>query len=344
MGMIVLRLLVIVALICIVLQQSCFDSFAAINDTNAPLQDTIFISIASYRDSECSTTIRDIYTKAKHPERIFCGVCEQNSEDLEEACIRDHTVPMQNIRVIRIPHTQAKGPTYARYMCSKLWRGETYFLQIDSHSTFVPEFDEILINELSKTPNPQNSVLTSYPHDKGAYDVNETSSTVICNGKWNDDGLPIFEAVVKPATWFKEKPAPTGFASAGLLFGPGEMLRRVPYDPNLPHLFQGEEFLYTIRLWTSGYDLFSPSRNVVLHHYLRAEKPKYWTDMPKAYDAGRKQSIERVKRLAGISHPVIPPGKDPFGLGTQRTMRQYWNFVGMDPRDKKPGDASKFCR
>jgi hypothetical protein len=65
---------------------------------------------------------------------------------------------------------------------------------------------------------------------------------VICNGKWNEDGLPIFEAVVKPATWFKGKPAPTGFASAGLLFGPGEMLRRVPYDPNLPHLFRVKSF------------------------------------------------------------------------------------------------------
>jgi hypothetical protein len=87
MGMIVLRLLVIVALICIVLQPSCLDSFAALNESNAPTRDTIFISIASYRDNECSATIRDIYAKAKYPERIFCGVCEQNSDDVEEACI-----------------------------------------------------------------------------------------------------------------------------------------------------------------------------------------------------------------------------------------------------------------
>lgn len=341
--MILSRLLVALVLICLYLQPSCLDGFAALGETNPPVRDTIFISIASYRDSECSATVRDIYSKAKYPERIFCGICEQNSNDVSEACVRDGRIPLKNIRVVHLPHTEAKGPTYARYICSRLWRGEAYFLQIDSHSTFVPEFDEILINELSKTLDPQNSVLTSYPHDKNAYDVNETSATVICNGKWNEDGLPIFEAVVKPASFFKGKPAPTGFASAGLLFGPGEMLRRVPYDPNLPHLFQGEEFLYTVRLWTSGYDLYSPSRNVVLHHYLRKEQPKYWTDMPAAYKDGKAKSIERVKRLTGIQHPIIPPGRDPYGLGTRRTMRQYWAFVGMDPRDKKPGTASRFC-
>jgi hypothetical protein len=342
-----LTILVVIALIALVLQPSCWrlDPFTAIGDTSPPLQQTLFISIASYRDSECSETIRDIYTKAKYPERIFCGICEQNSGDVEEACVRDAkgVVPRKNLRVVRLSHTQAKGPTYARYICSRLWRGEAYFLQIDSHSTFVPHFDEILIQELHKTGDPENSVLTSYPHDKGQYSVKETSAPVICNGKWNEDGLPVFEAVVKPKSFFNDKPVPTGFASAGLLFGPGDMLRRVPYDPNLPHLFQGEEFLYTVRLWTSGFNLYCPSKNVVLHHYLRSEKPKYWTDMPKAYNKGKEESIRRVKRLTGIEQPVIPQGSDPFGLGTTRTMTQYWNFVGLDPTNKQRGDPSKFC-
>lgn len=317
--------------------------FTPIGETSKPLEDTIFISIASYRDSECSDTVRDIYKKAKHPERIFCGICEQNSSAVEEQCVRGDGIPRQNLRVVRLPHTEAKGPTYARYLCSRLWRGEKYFLQIDSHSTFVPNFDEILIAEINKTADPQNSVLTSYPHDKGAYSTDETSAPVICNGKWNADGLPVFEAVVKPSSFFKDKPVPTGFASAGLLFGPGEMLQRCPYDPNLPHLFQGEEFLYTARLWTSGFDLYCPSKNVVLHHYLRTEAPKYWTDLPREYEEGKAKSIRRVKRLTGLELPVIPQGSDPYGLGTRRTMRQYWEFVGMDPRAKARGDPSRFC-
>lgn len=319
------------------------EHFTPIGETGRPVEPTIFVSIASYRDSECSDTVKDIYKKAKYPERIFCGICEQNSTDLEESCIREGGVPRQHIRIIKVPYTEAKGPTYARYICSRLWRGETYFLQIDSHSTFVPHFDEILISEIAKTADPKHSVLTTYPHDVGSYSTNETSAPVICNGKWNEDGLPVFEAVVKPKGFFKDRPVPTGFASAGMLFGPGDMLRYVPYDPNLPHLFQGEEFLYTVRLWTSGYDLYSPSKNVVLHHYLRHEKPKYWKDQPKAYEEGKRESIRRVKRLTGLEEPVIPPGRDPYGLGHRRTMQQYWAYVGLDPASKKKGDPSRFC-
>jgi len=348
----VLSSLILVCIITLVLQGTQLtggESFATLDETNQPLRETIFISIASYRDTECRDTILDIYKKAKYPERIFCGICEQNdTTNMAEACVTQtdahSTIPRNNLRIVRLKHTQAKGPTYARYICSRLWRGEKYFLQIDSHSTFVPEFDEILIRELSKTPNPSESILTSYPHDVGAYDTDETSAPVICNGKWNEDGIPVFEAVVKPSSFFKHNnPVPTGFASAGFLFGPGSMLQRVPYDPNLPHLFQGEEFLYTVRLWTNGFDLFCPSRNVVLHHYLRHEQPKYWTDLPSAYDEGKRESITRVKRLTGLVEPAIPPGSDPFGLGTRRTMTQYWAFVGMDPQTKTPGSASRFC-
>jgi hypothetical protein len=341
-----ITVLVVLALVALALQPSCLDSFAPLSETSAPLRQTIFISVASYRDTECSDTIRDIYAKAKYPERIFCGICEQNSGDVEEACVQNEkvSIPMKNLRIVRLPHTQAKGPTYARYLCSRLWRGETYFLQIDSHSTFVPHFDEILIKELHKTPDPENSVLTSYPHDRDAFTVDETSAPVICNGKWNEDGLPVFEAVVKPKSFFKDKPVPTGFASAGFLFGPGEMLKRVPYDPNLPHLFVGEEFLYTVRLWTNGFDLFCPSKNIVLHHYLRHEKPKYWGDMPAEYKNGKAESIRRVKRLTGLESPSIPVGSDPFGLGTRRSIERYWAFVGLDPATRSKGDPSRFCK
>ena len=30
------------------------------------------------------------------------------------------------------------------------------------------------------------------------------------------------------------------------------------------------------RLWTSGYDIFSPSVNVLNHYYVRRHYPKFW--------------------------------------------------------------------
>ena len=37
----------------------------------------IFVSIASYRDSECPHTINDLFKKAEHPSRVVVGLCCQ---------------------------------------------------------------------------------------------------------------------------------------------------------------------------------------------------------------------------------------------------------------------------
>ena len=39
-----------------------------------PTARTIFVSIAAYRDAECQKTVRELFTKAKHPGRVHLGV------------------------------------------------------------------------------------------------------------------------------------------------------------------------------------------------------------------------------------------------------------------------------
>ena len=41
---------------------------------------TIFVSIASYRDDVCPTTLKSLYEMANKPENIFVGICQQNKE------------------------------------------------------------------------------------------------------------------------------------------------------------------------------------------------------------------------------------------------------------------------
>ena len=90
---------------------------------------TIFVSIASYRDDICNSTLKNLYEKAQFPLNVFVGICQQN-KDGDPDCQGD--IINSNIRIIRLDYRDAKGPTYARYMCSQLWDGEEYFLQIDS--------------------------------------------------------------------------------------------------------------------------------------------------------------------------------------------------------------------
>lgn len=49
----------------------------------------------------------------------------------------------------------------------------------------------------------------------------------------------------------------------------GAMVQEVPYDPHLPFLFFGEESSMAARLWTHGWDFFSPPHHVIYHLWSR---------------------------------------------------------------------------
>lgn len=66
------------------------------------------------------------------------------------------------------------------------------------------------------------------------------------------------------------------FVAAGFFFAPANFLYEVPFDPFLPWIFMGEEISMSARLWTSGYDIFSPTINVLNHYYVRRHYPKFW--------------------------------------------------------------------
>ena len=66
------------------------------------------------------------------------------------------------------------------------------------------------------------------------------------------------------------------FVAAGFFFCHGAFLHEVPFDPLLPWIFMGEEISMSVRLWTAGYDIFSPTINVLNHYYVRRHYPKFW--------------------------------------------------------------------
>jgi hypothetical protein len=302
-------------------------------------KDTIFVSIASYRDADCSMTMKDLFSKAKNPDRVFAGVCEQNSGDVKEQCMGPGFKYHRNVRMVSIPSAEAKGPTYARYLCSTLYRGETWYLQIDSHTRFVDGWDDLAI-EMAKACPSRKPVLTHYPHDSKKHSIGESSIPILCKSKFNADGIPVFEAVVFSAKDLGGKPKPVPFVSGGFMFAPGTITTEVPFDPSLDHVFQGEEFLYSARLWTSGYDFFTPPKNVVMHEYYREDSPKYWNDIP-AWNASQKQSIKKVRQILGFQRPPLP--EYGYGLGTLRTMDAYLQFAGLDPSAKTSQSQTMFC-
>lgn len=63
--------------------------------------------------------------------------------------------------------------------------------------------------------------------------------------------------------------------ASGFSFSDCSVLHDVPYDPDLPYLFFGEEVSMAARLFTHGYDFFSPPEAVVYHLWTRSHRPSF---------------------------------------------------------------------
>lgn len=299
--------------------------------------DTIFVSVASYRDYECAATIRDLFQQADVPERVFVGICEQNDPSTaNEACV-PAALP-KNVRRVSIPYQEAKGPTYARYLCSTLYQGETWYLQIDSHTRFIKGWDTKAIASARACPS-KKPILTHYPRQVEEFGDADTSVPVLCKSSFDGHGVPTFESVLMEVPP-DGVPRPVPFVSGGFVFMPGEAVAEVPYDPDLPNLFQGEEILHSARLWTAGYDFFTPLENIVYHFYTRANQPKFWDDVRDFSDT-EARTLGKVRRLLGLEQPPLPGYR--YGMGSARTLTEYWKFAGVDVVKKTSASQAKFC-
>ena len=336
----VIAALLVVAILWWALMSDWRESFTSVGEPS-----TILVSVASYRDEECSKTIEDMFANATNPSRVFVAVCEQNKEgQTEEQCAKSTILQRygSNIRLITLDYTQAKGPTYARALCASLWKGEDYFVQVDSHTRFVKGWDDMVISMLARCPT-HPAVITHYAPDmNGAHSSWDASAhvPVMCDAFFNNDSIPAFKAVLQRAKPGVMRPVP--FVSCNFWAARGQVLKDVPFDDDLPQLFVGEEQLLSARLWTSGYDIYTPDRNICQHFYIRAGKPKFWEDI--SYRREQKETLKKVRYLLGLSNvPPLKPVPLKYGMGTKRTVTDYWAFARVNIRDKTVESRKTFC-
>jgi hypothetical protein len=229
---------------------------------------------------------------------LFCA-----SDIGKEICARGQ------VRVLNIDEPESLGPYAARYFASKLWYGEQWFMQIDAHMTFAIHWDATSVAMLNAAPS-EKPVLSHYPpgHLQDLEQMYKRPGSRLCGPVFAtsdlesqiirtlccciDRGLmacpcmltTLFSCIRTHAPGLEgggiwddkplKIPAFAPFTAAGYFVAHSDFLREVPFDPFLPWIFMGEEIIMSSRLWTSGYDIFSPTRSVVGHMYVRRHKPK----------------------------------------------------------------------
>jgi Glycosyltransferase (GlcNAc) len=175
----------------------------------------------------CGETLRSLFHNAKHPENIVVGLYEQNAPEdkfclevycnffgvksLKRAIIRKDVVKIvaygdetsktcphyEQVRLVAYHHIQAKGPMFARSMIRKVLGNEEFCMQIDAHTEFVSDWDELALSEWKKTNN-EFGIISNVPADKKDLqlysDGNDSKLTEVprqCAIHFLDNGFPV---------------------------------------------------------------------------------------------------------------------------------------------------------
>jgi Glycosyltransferase (GlcNAc) len=293
----------------------------------------IFVSIAAYRDPQLVPTIEDCIAKAQHPERLRFGICWQHNPAEDELPYH----PDECFRILAIDWRDSKGACWARSEVMKLWRGEEWFLQVDSHCRFANDWDVKLIAQMKQTKSAR-PILSTYasPFTPGGDEVLTEGPLQMAFQGFTDDGIPHMKPIAIPNWQNLKAPRRARFLSAGFLFTPGCFVDEVGYDPEL--YFLGEEAAMTVRAFASGYDLFHPHETIIWHDYGRPAAAKHWADHTEENSTSRKwqeldsYSKDKVRRLL-TGQPV-----DSYGLGTARSLEEYEAYAGISLKLRRAQD------
>jgi hypothetical protein len=290
---------------------------------------SIFVSIAAYRDPELAPTLRDCIAHARYPQELRFGICWQHADD--EAPPPDFADP--RLRVIDIPWRDSRGACWARAEIMKLWNGEEFFLQLDSHHRFVPHWDALLMAQAERCGAAKpllGTYAAAFDPRAGAPQAGEPTQIVF--DRFGEDGIPVLSPRIIPDWPGLPRPPRARFVAAGFLFAPGRFVEDVPYDPEL--YFHGEEITLAIRAFTHGYELFHPAVHVLWHEYTRIYRPKHWDDHVRSRGVDVEWHLRDAASLAKVRRFLHGPHVGPFGCGAERSVAEYEAYAGLSFRHR----------
>ena len=285
---------------------------------------TIFVGIASYRDPECQWTIKSLFENASNPDRIRVGILWQTIPEEDEHCfIEPYKYPKQ-IEEMFVHVSQAKGAGWAKNKALSMCNGEDYTMLIDSHMRFGANWDEEYIKMLDSFQNPK-SLLSTYPAPYTPPNDLTHYTAIPMRGDFHDSKVPNPSSKIVTI----QEPKINPFIAGGFIFAPSNLFRELEYDPYM--YFHGEEIGYAVRLYTHGWDVYTPHICLIYHYYGRNDAKRQWSDDKEWYILNNK-SIARIKHLLNIEKSddadVIVGLDGKYGLGEIRTLQEYENWCG----------------
>lgn len=299
----------------------------------------IFISIAAYCEPHLEFTLDQLFGKAADPDGVHVGLMDQ-SWDANGAWLRRKSYAAQ-VRHLQVDPVQSRGVSWARSLAMSLYEGEDFYLQLDSHMRFEPDWDRRLLTiwkSASRTfPQP---IISGYPP---AFEFDEAGR----------DFLPfphdqsVYGFALADGAMLSDASAVLGFKTqfvaghdmlagihlaGGFLFAEGGFVEDVPYDPYM--YFDGEEQNLALRAFTRGWTPVHVRGDwIPLQHLYKQvggdHRSHHWhpeIDAQRAvkWPARRAAASERLLRL------IRGELKGAYGLGNARSLEEYCRWSRID--------------
>lgn len=313
---------------------------------------SIFISIASYQDPLLVSTIFSAYENAENKNDLIFSICDQS----------DNTIDINGITFsdqIHYDHVDplfSKGPCWARHRAQSFFNEEDFFLQVDSHTQFAPEWDSIFIKQLEKISANQEideyfkkPIITSYPRsfkvldfEKGLFELNTgdkhtqvityRKDSLFLKGSFSRQiGIPTKHTDITHAI----------LLAAGCIFTKGAFIKEIPYDPN--YYFYGEELSLAMRAFTNGYSFFHIPDVPLFHLYTdTSDIPRklHWDPEDDQKRAVKWTELDK-KSLNRLDDLFADKVEEPLSLGKERSLEDYALISGIDLKNNLVLDIEK---
>jgi hypothetical protein len=260
---------------------------------------SIFVSIAAFRDTELLPTVERLLSNAFEPSVIYLNVFSQDENNAHPDL---QTIVNQygaNLNYTKMHYLDTQGVCWVRSEILKgLTNKYTYYLQLDSHMAFAPYWDKVLIEDYENAHKQIGDfIYTVYPT---GYDYIDEVCTLDVTP--HIPRVPIY-IEDKPTKFLPKEidktllhlfPNPLGhksfWFSGNFAFGYSRYFIETPYDPNF--FFDGEEHSMSLRMFAKGVTFLSPPRPCVYHYYKTDRK--VYVHTVNAFDKYYAQADQRI--------------------------------------------------
>jgi hypothetical protein len=319
--------------------------------------ETIFIGIASYNEEDLHNSITTAFANAACPENVYVGVALQYP-DSETPDLSN----FKNVQSVEIHEETGVGLGTARGLSVSFYNNEKYYLQIDAHTIFNPNWDKTLIDNynLLKTTFEKPIISTYAPF---YFKDRVTGQRLTMDGdlKWDVYRKPFtlvtwsnpraFKKISNTESYYVdayginalETPSPAiaefnelgyeehYFISGHFLFTSGSFIEEIKYDPMLAY---HEENVIAVMAWTRGYRIFNIKDHVLWTRGVNGFSKDFENSWKLKYDKKDKNGVSFHDRVikGTLRNKDILTGKvlGEWGATTQELLDEYELHANLD--------------